>query len=144
MTQIIKNFIEENIDYIENNKWYMFFTNWLYYRYKDFPDNGQYDELLSILEHAGIDVEKQSIDARKAVIITRMRGLIDAIVNDAESWLNKDETHVFIVQQYLIEDLESVLGLTRDEIKWCADEAAKAEQCGRSVNSSTVTYSKKY
>ena len=72
MTQAIKEFIEHNIDYIDKHDWRKLFLNWYAYN-----KNYYFDEFIETLEEAGIDVWKESYEARARLLgdLAQMRFL---------------------------------------------------------------------
>lgn len=63
MVEAVKYFIEHNIDYIEKQDWKEVFLNWYAYN-KDY----YFDEFMETLEEAGIDVWKESYEARARLL----------------------------------------------------------------------------
>ena len=49
MNSLIKEFIETNIENIENNKWFLLFMNWYNNPHKEFPDANEWNELIEVL-----------------------------------------------------------------------------------------------
>ena len=121
---IIKTFIEENKYYIENGNMYMLFTSWYNYRLKSFPDTDQFEELLSILEKAGISEREDTVTVRESAIMLFTRGVLDDIRNNPDMWL--DSNHVS--KRFLFDNLYSLLGLTKDQIMNLIDQCAKDEK----------------
>lgn len=121
---IIKTFIEENKYYIENGNMYMLFTSWYNYRLKSFPDATQFEELLSILEKAGISKREDTVTVRESAIMLFTKGVLDDIRNNPDIWL--DSNHVS--KRFLFDNLYSLLGLTKDQIMKLIDQCAKDEK----------------
>lgn len=63
MVEAVKYFIEHNIDLIDKHDWKEVFLNWYAYN-KDY----YFDEFMEILEQAGIDVWKESYEARARLL----------------------------------------------------------------------------
>ena len=72
MIQAVKEFIEHNIDSIDKHDWKEVFLNWYAYN-KDY----YFDEFIETLEEAGIDVWKESYEARARLLgdLAQMRFL---------------------------------------------------------------------
>ena len=58
MTDHVKKFIEENIENIEHNKWFLLFNNWYDDPRKEFPDTNQFEEFLHILRTIDKNINK--------------------------------------------------------------------------------------
>ena len=121
---IIKTFIEENKYYLENGNMYMLFTSWYNYRLKSYTDTEQFEQLLSILEQAGISKREDTVTVRESAIMLFTKGIIDDIRNNFDMWL--DSNHVS--KQFLFDNLYSLLGLTKDQIMNLIDQCAKDEK----------------
>lgn len=114
----VKQFIEENINYIEDYNWEMVFQNWYNYAYGGIQqDQSRIDELNDTLWEAGITNLKQTVDARKAV----MTKVIDEII---DYWIGENErgtwngSYNYLNSLWIIDvQLASALGLDRDIIK---------------------------
>ena len=63
MTQAVKYFIEYNIDYIDKHDWETVFKNWYIYN-----EDYYFDDFIETLEQAGINVWKESYEARAKVL----------------------------------------------------------------------------
>ena len=70
MTILLKRFIEDNIEYIENNDWDQLFKEWYnLYACVDPQIDAEYlKELFKSLQMAGIDCKEQSRDARTHIV----------------------------------------------------------------------------
>lgn len=123
MTPIIKEFVETNIDYIENNKWFLLFMNWYNNPHKEFPDTNEWNELVKVLQHVDKNILETTKNYREAVIITITSATIDDIKRNQEMWINGKQ----ISLNFLLMDLYSTLGLSADEVIDCINQAAKAE-----------------
>ena len=123
MTPIIKEFVETNIDYIENNKWFLLFMNWYNNPHKEFPDTNEWNELIKVLQHVDKNILETTKTYREAVIIMITRATIDDIKRNQDMWINGK--HISL--KFLLMDLYSTLGLSDDEVIDCVHQAAKAE-----------------
>ena len=123
MTPIIKEFVETNIDYIENNKWFLLFMNWYNNPHKEFPDTNEWNELIQVLQHIDKNILETTKTYREGVIITITRGTIDDIKRNQDMWTRGKQ----ITLNFLLSDLYSTLGLSADEIIDCINQAAEAE-----------------
>ena len=122
MTPLIKEFVETNIENIENNKWFLLFMNWYNNPHKEFPDTNEWNELIQVLQHIDKNILETTKTQREGVIITITRATIDDIKRNQDMWAGKQ-----ITLNFLLMDLYSTLGLSADEIIDCINEAAKAE-----------------
>ena len=123
MTQLIKEFVETNIENIENNKWFLLFMNWYNNPHKDFPDTQEWNELIEVLKHVDKDILETTKTQREGVIITITRGTIDDIKRNQDMWTMGKQ----ITLKFLLMDLYSTLSLSADEIIDCINQAAEAE-----------------
>lgn len=123
MTNLIKLFIETNIEKIENNKWFLLFSNWYHDPLKEFPDTQEWNELIEVLRHVDEDILEITKTYREAVIITVTRETIDDIKRNQDMWARGKQ----ISLSFLLMDLFSTLGLSKEEILECIHQAAKAE-----------------
>ena len=123
MTSLIKEFIETNIENIENNKWFLLFMNWYNNPRKEFPDTEEWNELIEVLQHIDTNILETTKSHREGVIITITRGTIDDIKRNQDMWTRGKQ----ITLNFLLMDLYSTLGLTKQEILQCINQAAQAE-----------------
>ena len=123
MTNLIKLFIETNIEKIENNKWFLLFSSWYYEPLKEFPDTQEWNELIEVLKHVDKDILETTKTQREGVIITVTRETIDDIKRNPDMWTRGKQ----ITLNFLLMDLYSTLGLSRQEIIQCINEAAHTE-----------------
>ena len=113
----VKQFIEENINYIEENNWEQVFLNWYEDAYGGLEqDKSRINELNDALWEAGITNLKETENARKAV----MTRVLEVIIDD---WIWQNETFVwngsynYLNSLWIIDvQLASDLGLDRDVI----------------------------
>ena len=123
MDEIVKQFIEDSIDVIEQNKWFMFFMGWYTNSRKDFPDFLQFGELMDILSTIDKDIYAHTNIYRQGVLITITRETISDIHRNVDVW-TKDGT---ISLRFLLLDLKSTLGLSENEVIDCIMYAAESE-----------------
>ena len=123
MTSLIKEFVETNIEIIENNKWFLLFMNWYNNPHKEFPDTNEWNELIEVLQHIDRNILETTKTQREGVIITITRGTIDEIKRNEGMWANGKK----ISLSFLLMDLYSTLGLSREDILNCIQDAAKYE-----------------
>ena len=123
MTPTIKEFVETNIDYIENNKWFLLFMDWYNNPHKEFPDTNEWNELIEVLQHIDKNILETTKTYREGVIITITRATIDDIKRNQDIWTSGKQ----ITLKFLLMDLYSTLGLSEDEIIDCINQAAEAE-----------------
>lgn len=123
MTPLIKEFVETNIETIENNMWFLLFMNWYNNPHKEFPDTQEWNELIEVLQHVDKNILETTKSHREGVIITITRGTIDDIKRNQDMWARGKQ----ITLSFLLMDLYSTLGLTRQEILQCINQAAQTE-----------------
>ena len=123
MTHVIKEFIEENIERIETNQWFLLFLNWYKNPHKQFPDTNEWDELIEVLQHVDKNILETTKTQREGVIITITRGTIDDIKRNQDMWTRGKQ----ITLNFLLMDLYSLLGLSQQEILQCINQAAHSE-----------------
>ena len=123
MTPLIKEFVETNIEVIENNKWFLLFMNWYNNPHKEFPDTNECNELIEVLQHIDKNILETTKNQREGVIITITRGTIAEIKRNPDMWANGKK----ISLSFLLMDLYSTLGLSREVILDCIQDAAKYE-----------------
>lgn len=123
MTPLIKEFVETNIDNIENNKWFLLFMNWYNNPHKEFPDTNDRNELIEVLQLIDKNILETTKTYREGVIITITRNTIDEIKRNQDIWVAGKQ----ITLNFLLMDLYSALGLSRQEIIQCINQAAHTE-----------------
>lgn len=115
MTQFVKQFIEKNIELIEDDKWEEVFLSW----YKDaedlWPDdNDEFKLFISSLLDASVEPD---LDIAHSVI----RGIIeDKIIAEKHSMLQTKHVSIFVI----VNNLNSFLGHSEQEIKKIIDDIA--------------------
>lgn len=120
---VVKRFIEDSIEVIEQNKWFMLFMGWYTNPHKEFPDSLQFRELMDILSTIDEDIYLRTKTYRKSVIITMTRGTIADIRKNLDLWQRDDKVSL----HFLLMDLYSTLGLDEDDIIDCIMDAAESE-----------------
>ena len=123
MTHVIKEFIEENIERIETNQWFLLFLNWYKNPHKQFPDTNEWNELIEVLQHIDKNILETTKNQREGVIITITRGTIDDIKRNPDMWAYGKQ----VALNFLLSDLYSTLGLSEDEVIDCINQAAETE-----------------
>lgn len=124
----VKEFIEQNIEYIEDYNWEKVFLNWYNSAYGGIQqDQSRIDELNDALWEAGITDLKSTGNARKAV----MTKVIDEIIED---WIYQNEqgfwngSYNYLNSLWIIDvALASDLGLDRDVIKQLIQDVAMSK-----------------
>lgn len=134
MTPLIKEFIETNIDHIEENKWFLLFLNWYNNPHKEFPDTNEWNELIEVLQHIDKNILETTKTQREGVIITITRDTIDDIKRNEDMWANGKQ----ITLNFLLLDLYSTLGLSKQEVIRCINQAAQAE--GLNYNPVSISF----
>lgn len=109
MVEAVKYFIEHNIDYIDKHDWREVFLNWYAYN-----KNYYFDEFIEILEQAGIDVWKESYEARARLLgdLAQMR------------FLHLITLYRTVTFEMIGEELSSLLGFEGQELMGILNRAA--------------------
>ena len=123
MNDVVKRFIEDSINIIEQNKWFMLFMGWYTNAHKEFPDTKQFQELMDVLSTIDEDIYPRTKTYRQGVLITIIRGTISDIRKNLDMW-TKDDT---VSLKFLLMDLYSTLGLSEDDVIDCIMDAAESE-----------------
>lgn len=79
MTDLVKRFIEDNIEFIEEEDWEKLFEDW-YFGYSMMDrdvDFKQLQELFDIFRWSGIDLAKESKLARESLIVKYMNEYVE-------------------------------------------------------------------
>ena len=118
MNADVKQFIEQNIKYIESYNWEMVFQNWYNDAYGGIQqDQIRIDELNDALWEANIVSLVQTLDARKAVMTKVIDEIIDYWIDENErgTW---DGSYNYLNSLWIIDvQLASDLGLDSTIIK---------------------------
>ena len=114
----VKRFIELNINFIEQNKWYEVFVNW----YTNGNDYYLF-EFVEALKEAGINIDDYA-DERKKVIEQMSKYIFE----------DKLKSSNRITKSDMGESLASDLGLTYDDIMEIFDEVAKDLHLTKAIN----------
>ena len=118
LPELVKRFIELNIDFIEKNDWYKVFVNW----YTNGNDYYLF-EFIEALKQAGINIDDYA-DERKQVI----EQMIRYTLTDHLQKTNR------VTKSYVVESLASDLGLTYDNIENIIDKVAKDLKLTKGIN----------
>ena len=129
MNNIVKDFIEENINYIEKEQWLLLFSAWYHNPYKSFPDHIQYTELMIILSSCYKNIDAITLPARRMAITLAVGRTLDTITKPNSGWYGNE-----VYQVFLFADLVSALGLSKQELIECIDEAANSEHLDRHID----------
>ena len=114
----VKRFIELNIDFIEQDKWYEVFVNW----YTNGDDYYLF-EFIEALNQAGINIEDYKQERKK--IIEQM---IRATLQKYLAKLDK------VTQAYIEQSLASDLGLSYQDIQEIIDKVTKELNLRKATN----------
>lgn len=121
MTQLVQEFIEENIDYIEEADWDTIIELWYELASSIFTcTDEQFEELTNVLETAGIDFMSQTETTREKF----MSNLIDQILNDeveSARFRNTDE----IKKADILMQVDCNLGFTEAELDKIMEEVGE-------------------
>lgn len=116
MTQHVKQFIEENIHFIEHDEWRYVFLNWYNSAEDIWPDdNNEFKQFISILLDAGID---PVLDEIESVLYDEIEFIMETEKN---SFMNTNP-HISIFQ--VMNKLDSRLGYNEQDIKKIMDNIA--------------------
>ena len=114
----VKRFIELNIDFIEQDRWYEVFVNW----YTNGNDYYVFEFVEALLE-AGIDIDDYA-DERKRVIAQMSKYIFEDKLKSSNRVTKSD----------VGESLASDLGLAYDDIMEILDEVAKELKLTKAIN----------
>ena len=123
INDVVKKFIEDSIDIIEEGMWFVLFMGWYTNPHKEFPDSLQFRELMDILSTVDKEIYPHTKTHRQGVLITITRGTIDDIRKNLNLWTKDDRVSL----KYLLMDLYSTLGLNEDDVIDCIMDAAESE-----------------
>ena len=121
--QTVKQFIEDSINVIEENKWFLFFMGWYKNPHKEFPDSLQFAELMDVLKTIDRRIYDSTLSYRKSVLITITRGTIEDIRKNIDIWTQGNKVSL----NFLTTDLYSCLGLSEEDVLDCIFDAAESE-----------------
>jgi hypothetical protein len=115
MTQFIKDFIEKNIQLIENDKWRDVFLAWYDDAEDLWPeDKAEFKQFISILHDVALEPD---LDVAHSVI----RGIIeDKIITEKNYMFQTKHVSIFAI----VNNLNSFLGHSEQDIKKIIDETA--------------------
>lgn len=121
MTNSIKEFIEDNIDIIEDGNWDEVIESWYEQFSSDFFCSDDYfTEFAEVLQTAGINFMMESENSRKEF----MSNLIDQILHDeleSVSFRGSDE----VKKSDILMHIECVLGFTEQELDKIMEDVAE-------------------
>lgn len=123
MTEFIQKFIEKNIDQIEDNEWDKVFLNWYVDSEEIWPDHIQFEEFINILESADI---KPDMFSRYDVLFDEIVWILQNAMKDVALSYSKSASDYHIGRLTIINNLNSKLGYTTEEVLKIMDEAAKS------------------
>lgn len=132
MTQFIQKFIEKNIELIEDNEWDKVFLEWYVDAEDIWPDNIEFEDFINTLESADI---KPDMFSRYEVLFDEIVWILQNAMKDVALSYSKSESDYHIKRSTIINNLNSKLGYTTEEVHTIMDEAAK------SLNMSYIDYS---
>ena len=118
MTKFVREFIQDNKNYISESDWYPLCRN--FYSKADDEWNyseGLFNEFVSVLETAGIPFLKESEDARKTAIDCVLTPRFNNFMTD-----NSDS----ILRDLIVFTIRTKLGLDKHEVGEIADKIAKS------------------
>ena len=119
MTDIVKQFIEENKDLIASNNWQTMFEAWMYsVTKKVYPDTEYFSEFIDVLQTAKIPVD---FNARKNVLVEFIVDSINVVLDNRDEWNGYN-----IPYDYLVSEPYSLLGYTQEEITSFISDAVAA------------------
>lgn len=121
MTQLVQEFIEENIDYIEEGDWNTIIESWYELASSIFTcTDEQFEELTNVLETAGIDFMSQTEKTRKEF----MSNLVDQILHDElESMSFRGSSE--IKKSDILLHIDCALGFTEQELDKIMEDVAE-------------------
>lgn len=116
MNSYIKNFIENNISLIEENKWAKIFINWYNSAEDVWPDEDVFKEFIQIMMDAGITPDW---DTRQDLIYSEILYYMEKLKDENFNANNH------IGRATIAYKLHSALGYTEKELYKMMDDAAK-------------------
>ena len=121
MTKHIKDFIEENIQEIENEDWYGVFFSWYLHwaTYNTIKDTELIDELFDVLENAFDNVIFDSLDAREIIVQDAMEEYINARANNPHADNISFTAVTDALNSHLNLDVGTLLTIFKDAAKSC-------------------------
>ena len=123
MTDTVKEFIEDNIDAIDEKDWEEVIEQWYSNASSNFVyDDDEFNELSIVMSSAGIDFMQESLKARTAF----MRNLFSQILHEeleGMTWRGSSE----LKKNDILMTLDSDLGFIREELEPILDDVAENE-----------------
>lgn len=121
MTEFVKNFIESNIDAIEEKDWTEVVALWYGEVVSNFTYNDDYfNEFSQILSTAGIDFMEESLPARTAFIKNLFSQMLHEEL-EGMKWRGSNE----IKKSDILMILDSDLGFIKEELEPILDDVAE-------------------
>ena len=118
LPESVKRFIELNIDFIEQDKWYEVFVNW----YTNGNDYYLF-EFFEALKEAGINIDDYA-DVRKVVLEQMSKYIFEDKLTSSNRITKSDAEKA----------LASDLGLAHDDIMEIFDKVARAMRLAKAIN----------
>ena len=123
MTEFVQNFIEANIDAIDEKDWDEVIEQWYSNASSNFVyDDDEFNELSQVMSAAGIDFMKESLQARKAFIGNLLSQILHEEI-ESMSWKTSSE----IKKNEILMLVDSDLGFIREELEDILDDIAENE-----------------
>ena len=123
MTEFVKDFIESNIDAIDEKDWDEVIEQWYSNASSNFVYNDdEFNELSQVMSAAGIDFMQESLMARKSF----MGSLLSQILHEeleGMTWRDRSE----IKKNDILMLVDSDLGFIREELESILDDIAENE-----------------
>lgn len=116
MTSFVKRFIEENVESIDQKKYYKMFLNW-YSEVDDWPDTALIKDLFDVLRKIDIYPEDTE-DARQTVLEGAITDILDFFKNSNEKYF---ETYRILYR------LRSNLGFSVEDVLETTIDIAKSQ-----------------
>lgn len=111
-----KNFIETNIDLIENKDWLTLFQGWYDSAYGELDSDGvRFDDLNHTLYEADVCSYSETEEIRKQIIYKEVEEIIQRWIDDIDNWTGSPG---WIGMYYITNEcLRSYLGLSTSTIR---------------------------
>ena len=119
MSPFVQKFIQNHIQLIEDNEWEKVFNAWYLECKEIWPDQKEFIEFLAALQVSGILVD---LRARKDILKNEFISEIEYIMTHQDEWAGSKQ---FVSNMYLVNELDSHLGYTSDELLEIIEEVAK-------------------
>ena len=123
MTQFIQEFIEKNIDLMEDNKWDEVFLNWYNEAEEIWPAEVEFEEFMNILDSADI---KPDMFSRYHVLYDKIVWMMENAKKDVVMGYTTSNGGHHIGRFSIINQLHTKLGYTAEEVHKITDDAASS------------------